>query len=276
MDVGIFETVFNAPTLAGRLDLVREHGVRCLQFDLGSAGIKKFSRDLTETRCAEIRIALANRGIAMTAVSGTFNMAHPDPAHRFDGLVEFQALAQHCQFLGTSVITLCTGTRNLQSMWAPDPENNSPEAWTDLRATMEQALKIAESCNVTLAMEPEVSNVIDSPKKARRLIDELKSKRLKIVMDGANIFHLGELPKMREILDEAFDLLGNDIALGHAKDLDHDGAAGHLAAGEGKLDYDYYLAGFKRVKFDGAIILHGLTHAQAPKCLQFVREKLKQ
>ena len=55
-------------------------------------------------------------------------------------------------------------------------------------------------------------------------------------MDGANIFHAGELPRMREILDEAFALLGEHIAFAHAKDLDRDGEAGHLAAGKGLLD----------------------------------------
>jgi sugar phosphate isomerase/epimerase len=47
---------------------------------------------------------------------------------------------------------------------------------------------------------------------------------------------------MRDKLREAFDLLGNDIALAHAKDLDHDGEAYHLAAGEGLLDYPLYLS----------------------------------
>ena len=39
------------------------------------------------------------------------------------------------------------------------------------------------------------------------------------------------------MLDEAFALLGRDIVLAHAKDLDHDGEAGHLPAGKGLLDY---------------------------------------
>ena len=47
---------------------------------------------------------------------------------------------------------------------------------------------------------------------------------------------------MREILDEAFTLLGEHIAFAHAKDLDRDGEAGHLAAGKGLLDYDQYLS----------------------------------
>jgi sugar phosphate isomerase/epimerase len=36
-----------------------------------------------------------------------------------------------------------------------------------------------------------VSNVIDSAQKARRLLDEIRSPRLKITMDAANLFHAG-------------------------------------------------------------------------------------
>ena len=71
-----------------------------------------------------------------------------------------------------------------------------------------------------MGMEPEVSNVVDSAQKARRLMDEMGSSRLKVIMDGANLFHTGELPRMREVLNEAFALLGSDLTLAHAKDLD--------------------------------------------------------
>jgi sugar phosphate isomerase/epimerase len=115
-----------------------------------------------------------------------------------------------------------------------------------------------------------VNNVVDSAHKARRLIDELGSPALKVVMDPANIFHTGELPRMREMLEEAFSLLGQDIALAHAKDLDHDGDAGHLPAGKGILDYPLYLDLLQRSGFTGALILHGLREEDVAGCVAFV------
>lgn len=273
MQIGIFERTF-AGSLTEKLDAVAAHGVRCVQFDLGSAGIADKPESITETACAAIGRELKSRGIVMSAVSGTFNMAHPVAAQRAEGLAFLKALAANCKHLGTGVITLCTGTRDTQSMWRKHPENDTPEAWNDLFGTMVQAARIAEDCGVTLALEPEVSNVIHSPKRARKLLDDVKSPRLKICMDGANVFHHGELPKMREILDEAFDLLGGDIVLAHAKDLDHDGDAGHLAAGTGKLDCGHYVARLKRSGFTGALVLHGLSAAQAPECIRFLKDKL--
>jgi sugar phosphate isomerase/epimerase len=93
-------------------------------------------------------------------------------------------------------------------------------------------------------------------------------------MDGANLYHRGELPRMREILSDAFALLGPDIALAHAKDLDRDGEAGHLAAGTGLLDYDHYISLLRVSGYRGSLVLHGLTEAQAPGCLSFLRGKL--
>ena len=90
---------------------------------------------------------------------------------------------------------------------------------------------------MTLAFEPEVNNVVDSAKKARRLLDEVGSPLLKVTMDAANLFHAGELAHMSDVLDQAFALVGRDIVMAHAKDLSRDGDAGHEAAGHGKLDY---------------------------------------
>lgn len=154
------------------------------------------------------------------------------------------------------------------------PDNDSPEAWRDMATCMREAASIARQAGVTLAFEPEVNNVVDSAKKARRLMDEVGSPHLKVTMDGANIFHAGELARMSEILDETFALIGKDIVLAHAKDLSHDGDAGHEAAGHGKLDYDRYLSLLHAYGFRGPILLHGLSEAQISGCLAFLRDKL--
>jgi sugar phosphate isomerase/epimerase len=61
------------------------------------------------------------------------------------------------------------------------------------------------------------------------------------------------------------------VVLAHAKDLDRDGDAGHKAAGEGKLDYDRYLALLRAWGFSGPLLLHGLGEAQV---IAFLRRKL--
>jgi sugar phosphate isomerase/epimerase len=76
---------------------------------------------------------------------------------------------------------------------------------------------------------------------------------------------------MQKVLDEAFELLGSDIVLAHAKDLDKDGEAGHAPAGRGRLDYRDYMELMRKSGFEGSIILHALKPAEARDRLAFVR-----
>jgi sugar phosphate isomerase/epimerase len=273
MQIGIMDGTIVRPTLEGMLDAVAGYGIHHMQFNLGRAGLPPLLEQ-TDTRLWDrIRTAFDARNMKIAALGGQYNMIHPDLQVRLEGLQRLRILASACDRLGTSVITLCTGTRDPTSMWRRHPDNDTPEAWADLLAAMRQAVQIAEEFGVTLAFEPEVSNVVDSAQKARRLLDEIGSPHLGVTMDGANIFHAGELPRMREMLDEAFALLGPYVAIAHAKDLDRDGEAGHLPAGKGRLDYEHYLSLLNKLEFDVPVILHGLTESELPASLAFIREK---
>ncbi|MEZ4711401.1 MAG: sugar phosphate isomerase/epimerase [Caldilineaceae bacterium] len=241
MKIGIFDNTFKRPTLEATLDAVADAGLDCAQLHMSTLGMAAMPDAVSDAVCAQIRDAFAARNMDLSCLSGTFNMIHPDGHERAAGLRQLGVLTAAAPKMGAKFISLCTGTRNRDSMWRPHPDNNTPEAWSDLLATVEQAVAHAQAHNVTLVVEPEVANVVDSAIKARRLLDEIQSPHLKIVIDGANIFHKGELAHMHDVLDAAFDLLGDDIVMAHAKDLDHDGEAGKLAAGTGVLDFDHYI-----------------------------------
>jgi sugar phosphate isomerase/epimerase len=277
MKLGIFTKTFGAPTLDAKLAAVRANGMADVQFNLSCAGLPSLPDDpetLDPATCTLIRETFTRHGVNMTAVSGTFNMIHPDEAARTAGLRKLGVLASACAALGTSIVTLCTGTRDPQNMWRRHPDNDAPEAWTDLLGSMERALALTEDSGVTLAVEPEVANVVDSAAKARRLLDTLQSPRLKIIMDGANIFHAGELVHMHAVLDEAFSLLGPDLVLAHAKDLVRDGAAGDRAAGTGVLDFPYYLKLLGAVGYRGPLIMHSLGEHEVAQTVAFLQAKL--
>ena len=274
MQIGILLGTFGRPTLEAGLDAVKASGLDCIQLSMDNAGVPAMPDAIAPELAERIRRQAAERGVTIASLNGTFNMSHPDPAYRRDGLKRLGVLAESCRRMGTSKIHICTGTRDRENMWRRHPDNDSPEAWRDMIACLREAAKIAAQADVVLAFEPEVNNVVDSAKKARRLMDEVGSPHLKVTMDAANIFHKGELARMSEVLDEAFALVGKDIVLAHAKDLSHDGDAGHEPAGRGKLDYGRYLSLLVAYGFKGPILLHGLSEAQVPGCVAFLREKL--
>ena len=273
VDVGIFSKHIERQSPAEVFGAVRGYGLSCIQFNFETCGLPTMPDEIDDALCIGLRAELAAKEVVMVAVSGTFNMIHPDLEKRHRGLKRLTELARVCPLLGTSIITLCTGTRDAGYMWRRHPNNDEPDAWSDLVMSLEPALTAAAEHNVVLAFEPEVANIIDSATKARRLLDEMQSAHLKVVMDGANIFHEGELSNMGAMLEEAFDLLGPDIAFAHAKDLDHDGEAGNLAAGTGLLDYDLYLSLLGEAG-DLPLILHGLEETQIADSAAFLRARL--
>jgi sugar phosphate isomerase/epimerase len=272
--VGIFAATFPRSTPEAVLDAVQACGLKDVQWGMQCAGLTPMPDEIPGELADRIRRAAETRGIRIAGVQGVFNMCHPDPEERRAGLRRLRVLAGACRRMGTSIIGLCTGTRDRESMWRRHPDNDTPAAWREMLACVREAVDIARQADVVLAFEPEVNNVVDSAEKARRLLDEIRSPHLKVTFDGANLFHRGELPRMAQLLDDAFALLGKDIVAVHAKDLDHDGDAGHLPAGKGRLDYDRYLALLQASGFRGPLLLHGLNETQVPGCVAFLQQKL--
>ncbi|WP_338248331.1 sugar phosphate isomerase/epimerase family protein [Dictyobacter halimunensis] len=273
MQLGIFAKTFARPSVEEVFDAVRAHGLRYVQFNLACAGVPSLPEEIVPSLSRRIREAAQSRDIEIAAVSGTYNMIHPDPAVRQQGLRRLRTLAAACQDLGTTVITLCTGTRDPLDMWHWHPENASPEAWSDLLHAMEAALRIAEEEQVTLAFEPERANVVNTAARGHALLATMGSSHLKVVVDPANLIVPGGERPMRQVLDEAFDLLGEQIVIAHAKDRSADDT--FRAAGEGILDYDHYLRLLQARAFPGPLIIHGLAEAQVDTTLQFISGKLQ-
>ena len=276
MRLGIFAKTFPRPSLEGVLDAVVGYDLYETQFNMSVAGLPSMPAEIDPPLADRVREAAAERNVALAAVSGTFNMAHPDEGVRRDGLHRLGVIAGACQRLGTSVITLCTGTRDRENMWRRHPDNGTPEAWRDMLATMQEALQKAEEHGVTLAFEPETGNVVDSAAKGRRLLNEMRSPHLKVVMDAANLFDSEDpqrsLSCSERVLAEAFECLGNDLVLAHAKDVRTSGVI--VAAGRGDLDYDLYLEHLLGAGYRGPLILHGLGEEEVEGSVTFLRRKL--
>jgi pimeloyl-ACP methyl ester carboxylesterase len=89
------------------------------------------------------------------------------------------------------------------------------------------------------------------------------------------LFRPGDGARMAEILDEAFDLLGPDIALAHAKDFRDGADFAHAAPGQGMLDWPGLLQRFRSAGYDGPLILHGLAEEEVTASAAFLRQALK-
>jgi sugar phosphate isomerase/epimerase len=272
MELGIFAKTFPGSEPGLVLAAARAASYRTVQYNMACSGLEPMPAAIPEAAANAVGRAAREQGLGIAAVSATYNMIHPNPAIRQRGHDSLAVIAASARRMGTRLLTLCTGTRDPHDQWTAHPGNDDPEAWRDLSASLETALVIAEAHGVDLGIEPELANVINSTAKARRIIDEMGSPRLKIVFDAANLFEVADIAQQRRLVAEGIALLAERLVMAHAKD--RDAAGGFATAGKGVIDFRHYLGCLVRAGFHGPLVTHGLAAGEAEGVAKFLSAKL--
>ena len=276
MEIGIFSRTYEKASLEEVLQQMTEDGIFHSQLNLASAGLPSLPEEVEEERIEEIRALHERYHVTVDALSGTFNMIDPDPEARRRKISQFALQCRIARRLGAPMVTLCTGSRHPKDRWAWHEDNLSDAAWADLLRTTEAILPCAEENDVRLGVEPEVNNIICSARMARRYLDEMKSDRIGIIMDAANLFHPGEEAQMQEMIDSAFDLLGEDITLAHAKDFMPAVTVNRMCGpGQGIMDFPTVIARLRVCGYEGPLIMHGMGAEDAAGCAGYLRDVLQ-
>ncbi|MBZ9864806.1 sugar phosphate isomerase/epimerase [Mesorhizobium sp. CA15] len=270
MQVGVFAKTFPGSEPRNVLAAVRDAGFAVTQFNLACAGLPSMPDAVPDAVIDAISAAAKATGIGLAALSGTYNMAHPDSRMREDGLRRLAVVIETAARLSIPLVALCTGTRNAEDQWAYHPNNADPSAWVDMAREMEKALLIAERHGVDLGIEPEQANIVTSADAAMRLIAEMGSKRLRMVLDPANLFERANADQARSIVAEAVERAAGHVYLAHAKDRFADGR--FATAGQGVVDFPDFITRLKATGFDGPLVTHGLSAEEAPGVARFLME----
>lgn len=274
MEIGVFSKTYETSDLRDTYRRMTGQGIYHTQFNLANAGLVTLPENIRDEDIEHIRKLTEEFGITIDAITGTFNMIDLDEEARRKGCSQLAVQCRIARELNIPVVTLCTGSKNPESKWKWHDDNLKRSSWDDLMRSTEAVLKYAEDNHVYLGVETEASNIINTPARARKYLDTVGSPWLKIIMDGANLFRPRQVPDMRNVLSEAFDLLGGDIVLAHAKDFSLDGTLSFVAAGQGILDFPYYIGLLKKSGYDGALIMHGLSEQQVPESMRFLEGML--
>lgn len=272
MQLGIFAKTFSGTSPEAVLGQVKTAGFEVAQYNLACSGLSSMPDAVDDDVVAHVRKAVAETGVTLNAVSATYNMIHPDVRLREIGHRRLAVVAKAAADMAVPMITLCSGTRDAKDQWKHHSDNSSKAAWHDLIDSMIVAIEIAERFDLVLGVEPELANVINGADAAKRLIDECKSSRIKIILDAANLFEVESLAEQHRIVAEAIDVLAPQIVMAHAKDRAADGS--FVAAGTGVLDYPHFLKCLKKTGFEGPLVTHGLNAEEAPAVAAFLKREL--
>jgi len=269
LKLGVFAKTYQRESLEETLDAVQASGLHLIQFNMTSVGLPTLPEWIPTGTIDRIAGTTESREIEIAAISATYNMAHPDQKVRNQGLARLRILAKAAQKLGVPTLSLCTGTRNRDDIWSYHPDNDSPEAWKDMRNSIVDALEIADVFDVDLAIEPEAGNVARDAERARILLAECEyHPRLRVLLDPANIVDTDPLRRPAELIAEAVDFLGASTIMAHAKD-----SAGHgnvHPPGKGIVPWEDFLHRLNDIGFDGPLMMHGFDEAEVPEAIAYL------
>ncbi len=278
MKIGYIMHEINRKTIGESFFAARGYGLEQVQFNLKPFCGTDMPGNIPDRIIKEAVLASRENGIEIVAINGTFNMIEKDSAKLTEDIRRFEHIAEAGARLGCKVITLCTGTRSENSMWSWHPDTISKSAWDDLLDSIGKVLVTAEKYNMLLGIETEYTNVVNTAVRARKLIEATGSSRLKIIMDCANLFHPGEAKRVnvRNVIRLAFDLLGQHVVMAHGKDITESDGIDFTYAGQGIVDFDYFLDCLEMHEYKGGMILHG-THGESEMAAAaaFMKDKLE-
>ena len=124
--------------------------------------------------------------------------------------------------------------------------------------------KEAEKNDVNIGVEGVHCFVINTPKKMKRLIDDLDSDNVKVIFDPVNLLNSENYHRQNEIIEEAFSLLADRICVVHAKDFTvADGIFRIVKPTEGQLNYALIFQKLKEHDLDIPIICEEIDEKSA-------------
>jgi sugar phosphate isomerase/epimerase len=272
MKLGIFAKTFEASRPDVALAAARAAGYEAVQYNMACSGLDALPMEVPEIVAQAVQIAARHSGVEIAAVSATYNMIHPDPLEREKGRKSFAAIGAAARTIGTGLLTVCTGSRDPQNQWHYHPDNDTPDAWSEMCREFALVLPIAEQYDFVIGIEPELANVVSSAALAWKLLDTFRTNRLAVVLDPANLFEVETPARQKAIIEGAVDLLGDRIVLAHAKDRLADGH--FTVAGRGVIDFSHYIAPLQGAGFIGTLVTHGLAAQDAAEVATFLKRAL--
>lgn len=249
-------------------------GFSCVQLALNKAiaGLDLRAGDLNAELARNIGSAFAQHGVGIEVLGCYINPIYPDLAARRNLLEYFKDHLRFAREFGCGIVALESGSVNPD--YLPHPENHGREAFEAMLQSLSELVAEAEKCGVTVGLEAVTAHTVSSAQKMRHVLDIFGSKHLKVVFDPVNLLSAENAADQARVIPEALQLLGDDIAVFHAKDfILENGALKVVPAGCGQLDYNTVLDFIRSSKPNLAILLEEAAPIEAARSAEFLQSQ---
>lgn len=178
--------------------------------------------------------AFRKAGIQVAVLGCYVNIVATDPAKRAEALDGFITHLRLARDFGASLVGTETGS--VGNGYTVD--NFTEEAFRQVVASVKIMVAEAERFGVTVGIEAGQNHPLHSAPLTRRLLDEVPSRNLQVILDCANLMSPSNYLNQENIITEALELLGDRIAVVHLKDfILQEGRIQIVPVGQGLLQF---------------------------------------
>ena len=242
------------------------------------AGAAAWDYSITDSEIREMRAALKQHDVEFYTLHVWINIIDPDLEKRAKAhKLNCQAI-EMADRLGMKFILTHAGGRNPLGKDSPHPLNWTRETWNMSVDAVKKILKDTSGSTVDLGFEAVNSCNNNTPQSHVRLKKDVGDPRVKVTLDPSNMLHPGTFFRTSELINQCFDLIGEDIVYAHAKDQiwkDMMPTIVPATLGTGSMDYELFLARLSRLKRPRCLLLEHLPKEQYEPSKQFLLETAK-
>ena len=219
MQLGIRLHDIEKATLERRLQIANEQGFRCGHLALSKV-ISEYSvadSALTPGFACYLKNLFVKSEIDIAVLGCYLNLANPNEESLKKNQARYLVNIRFASLLGAGVVGTETGAVN--EAYKYEERNHSEEALQIFIKNVRPVVEYAEKMGVIFAIEPVFKHIVCNPGRARQVLDEIASPNLQIIFDPVNLLDISNYQNRAEIIHEAIEVLGKDIAVVHIKDF---------------------------------------------------------
>ena len=208
-------------TLRERLTYARDQGFTCAHIAMSKAvagfDMADAPRLLTPALADSVREDLEATDMECAVLGCYLNLADPDPERRAVTQEIYRAHLRFSTLIGARVVGTETYARP-ETVFA-EPAPVSEEAFRLFMDGLKPVVRFAEEVGAVLAVEPVHSHIVSTPERAERMLEELPSDNLQIILDAVNLIGPGHDREADRIIADAVRRLGDRVRVLHMKDF---------------------------------------------------------
>lgn len=252
---------------------VKSFGLDGIQLVINKALLLEdnLSKDLLK----EVALTFNKHQIDIALLGAYFNPIHSNPDKRENNLRHFEntlvnAKLFNCNYVGTE-----TGSYH-DDKWIYHPDNHKEGAYQTVLTTFKklESFRIKNQISTKIAIEGAFNHVIYNPKVMKRLLDELNSDDIRVIVDLYNFLNINNHEEHITIFKECINLFGPKIKIIHLKDyLVQDNQLVQVPVGKGLMDYNEIMKLIKQLPQDVYLIFEGTKETHLQESLKYITSR---